>query len=121
MPGRACVAPSCAKCIGATAGSETTAGASSWHGRPGHAQAAIAACAWAGRPCHVGARRPPWYVRGVSESISPSPSDRRWRVALVIVVSLALAVRLGWALRLPTSREYLANLPDQLEYLELAQ
>lgn len=54
-------------------------------------------------------------------SISPSAGDRRWRVALAVVVALALAIRVGWVLWLPTSRESLAALPDQLEYLELGQ
>ena len=57
----------------------------------------------------------------MAESISRSPSDRRWRVALAIVIAVALALRLGWVLRLPTSRDYLATLPDQLEYLELGE
>ena len=37
------------------------------------------------------------------------------------IVTLALAIRLGWVLRLPASEAYLADLPDQLEYLQLGR
>jgi 4-amino-4-deoxy-L-arabinose transferase-like glycosyltransferase len=43
------------------------------------------------------------------------------RVALLVVLALALAIRVGWVLRLPATDDYLASLPDQLEYLQLGR
>jgi 4-amino-4-deoxy-L-arabinose transferase-like glycosyltransferase len=57
----------------------------------------------------------------VAASISTSGASRGARVVLFVIVALALAIRVGWVLRLPTSDEYLANLPDQLEYLQLGR
>ena len=57
----------------------------------------------------------------MAASISSPETSRGPRVALLVVVALALAIRVGWVLRLPASEEYLANLPDQLEYLQLGR
>jgi 4-amino-4-deoxy-L-arabinose transferase-like glycosyltransferase len=57
----------------------------------------------------------------VAASISSPETSRGPRVALLVVVALALAFRAGWVLRLPTSEDCLSNLPDQLEYLQLGR
>ena len=40
---------------------------------------------------------------------------------LVVVLLAGLALRVGWGLRLPADEQYLSDLPDQLEYLELGR
>src|SRR5262245_50949205 len=40
---------------------------------------------------------------------------------LLALLAVALALRVGWVISLPTSEEHLRRLPDQLEYLELGR
>jgi hypothetical protein len=49
------------------------------------------------------------------------PASRTYRVLLLVVLCAAFAVRLGWAVSRPTDEASLRQLPDQVEYLELAR
>lgn len=52
----------------------------------------------------------------------PLDDRRKCSSAIVILILLlALAVRIGWAIGRPTDEASLANLPDQVEYLSLAK
>lgn len=53
----------------------------------------------------------------VSELGSSFLYRHRWLLAVLL---LGLVVRCGWALRQPTDREALRALPDQVEYVALA-
>lgn len=48
-------------------------------------------------------------------------ADSTSRGALILLLILALAVRVGWVMSRPTSADALAILPDQVEYLELGR
>jgi 4-amino-4-deoxy-L-arabinose transferase-like glycosyltransferase len=53
--------------------------------------------------------------------VAQNISVRGWRIAVALVLFVALAVRIGWVIRLPADAVYLAQLPDQLEYFELGR
>lgn len=59
------------------------------------------------------------YAQAVFRPLDDRQRSSRLIVCLLLV--LALAVRVGWALSRPTAPETLSNLPDQVEYLSLAQ
>jgi hypothetical protein len=52
---------------------------------------------------------------------SISDTDRLWQRILLGVIVVALAVRVGWVAWLPVGEQYLSELPDQLEYLQLGR
>lgn len=52
---------------------------------------------------------------------SPSESTFLSRWMFVMILLVAVVARVGWGLSRPTSRESMAGLPDQLEYLSLGE
>jgi 4-amino-4-deoxy-L-arabinose transferase-like glycosyltransferase len=50
----------------------------------------------------------------------PEPARDKSRLPLLILLALAFAIRVGWGLTRPTDPAAIEQLPDQREYLELA-